>query len=518
MDNEKQMEQSTTQEFGEVTEPTAEQRPGHGRRTALIITGIVAVVAIIGIGVAAIILNQPKVQLARGVSRMTKELTVYGSPASKQINHALLQKNMLDTPHTLKADMTATFPQNDNISNLNLSVQIGQDNSNRLADMKFSAGAYQVSLVNGSAIVDNNTMYISAPKLLDDTYSLKLDTLGADYNASAWSKVLGLDVDPDASYDIFAQRKVDYTNAIELIQALAPDIQTLKDSIMIQRAPDKASIKTKNKSMQCNGVSITIPQETMNTFLSQFQQKFMASSMYQQKITEIIEQSSVTHLLEDNIRSFVDGKTEDIFGVRCMSDVNVNLYMDSKGRIVRIETPQAVEFKDSKIKSIELSADFTGEDRALDVISAQYKLNTVNGTKVFTVGRDASVTDEEYQENITLDIVGIDNTTALTMNYTNTWNLDTLAFDGALEFQLPKNTYKISADGSYQDIVEGKSYTLDLDTASFEINDEALFRVAGTISEEPGMEETEIPQSSVDLMQMDRTSIYDMFYKTLMSL
>ena len=57
MDNEKQMEQSTTQEFGEVTEPTAEQRPGHGRRTALIITGIVAVVAIIGIGVAAIILN-----------------------------------------------------------------------------------------------------------------------------------------------------------------------------------------------------------------------------------------------------------------------------------------------------------------------------------------------------------------------------------------------------------------------------------------------------------------------------
>ena len=165
-----------------------------------------------------------------------------------------------------------------------------------------------------------------------------------------------------------------------------------------------------------------------------------------------------------------------------------------------------------------MSADFTGEDRALDVISAQYKLNTVNGTKVFTVGRNASVTDEEYQENITLDIVGIDNTTALTMNYTNTWNLDTLAFDGALEFRLPKNTYKISADGSYQDIVEGKSYTLDLDTASFEINDEALFRVAGTISEEPGMEETEIPQSSVDLMQMDRTSIYDMFYKILMSL
>lgn len=518
MDNEKPMEQSITQEFGEVTEPAPEQRPGHGRRTALIITGIVAAVVMIGIGVAAIILNQPRVRFARGVSQMIKELAVYGNPALKQIDQALLQENMTNAPHTVKADMTATFPQSDVIDNLNLSVQIGMDRNDRLADMDFLAGTYRVNLINGNITVDDNTMYISAPKLLEDIYSLRLDTLGADYNASAWKDALGLDIDPDTSCDLFVQQEADYTNVNELMQALSPAVETLKESIVIQKAPDKASIKTKNKSMQCSGVSITIPQEAMNTFLVQFQQKFMASSMYQQKITEIIEQSSVTHLLEDNICSIVDGQADDILGVRCMNDVSVNLYMDSKGRIVRIEIPQAVEFKDSKIKSIELSADFTGEDRALDVISAQYKLNTVNGTKVFTVGRDASVTDEEYHENITLDIVGIDNTTELTMHYTNTWNLDTLAFDGALEFQLPKNTYRISADGSYQDIVEGKSYTLDLDTASIEMNGKALLRVAGKISEEPGMEDAQIPQSSVDLMQMDRTSIYDMFYKILTSL
>lgn len=517
MDNEKQIEQPVSQEYGEVTGQTVEQ-PGQGRRTALIITGIVAVVAVVGIIAAAVILNQPRVRLARGISRMTKELAAYNSPVSKQINYTLLQENTINAPHTVKADMTATFPQSDVIDNLNLSVQIGMDRNNRLADMDFSAGTYRVNLVNGNIMVDDNTMYISTPKLLEDIYSLRLDTLGADYNKSAWKDALGLDIDPDTSCDLFVQQEADYTNVNELMQALSPAVETLEDSIVIQKAPDKVSVKAKNKSMQCSGISIMIPQEAANVFLTDFQQKFMASSMYQQKIMEIIEQSSITHLLEDDIRSFVDGKTDDILGVRCMSDVSVNLYMDSKGRIVRIETPQAVEFKDSKIKSIELSADFTGEDRALDVISAQYKLNTVNGIKVFTVGRDASVTDEEYHENITFDIVGIDNTTALTMNYTNTWDLDTLAFDGALEFRLPRNTYKISADGSYQDIVEGKSYMLDLDTASFEINDEALFRVAGTISEEPGMEETEIPQSSVDLMQMDSTDIYNMFYKMLVSL
>ena len=40
--------------------------------------------------------------------------------------------------------------------------------------------AYQMNLVNGTIMVDDNTMYVSVPKLLNDTYRLQLDMLGAD--------------------------------------------------------------------------------------------------------------------------------------------------------------------------------------------------------------------------------------------------------------------------------------------------------------------------------------------------
>lgn len=468
------------------------------RRNIGIIAGVVVVLLIAGISAALIVLNQPKVRLARGISKMSKELTAYSSPAAKQINKSLLQKNTMKGPYTLKIDMTATFPENDTLSMLNMDLEAGCDNEVRQANIDFNLGAYQMNLVNGTIMVDDNTMYVSVPKLLNDTYRLQLDTLGADYNASAWKDQLGFKVDSDVSIDFFTREDADYTDMEELMDALSEDAQTLKDTIVVQKASDKTSIKTSNKSMQCSGVNITIPKDAMNVFLNSFQEKFMASSMYQQGITKLIEQSSIAYLLED--------------------DISLNLYMDSKGRIVRIMTPQAIECKDSQIKSMELSADLAGTDRTLDVIEATCKLNTVNGTETYSISRDASVTDEEYKEDLTLDVVGTDNMTALTMRYKNTWKLDTLAFDGRIELESGDEKYKLSADGSYKDIVEGQSYTLDLDTASLEVDDKALMRIAGTFGIKQGMGEVEIPQDSIDLMQMDSTSIYQMFYQMLTSL
>ena len=488
------------------------------RRNIGIIAGVVVVLLITGISAALIVLNQPKVRLARGISKMSKELAAYSNPAARQINRSLLQKNTMKGPHTLKIDMTATFPENDTLSMLNMDLEAGCDNEVRQANIDFNLGAYQMNLVNGTIMVDDNTMYVSVPKLLNDTYRLQLDTLGADYNASAWKDQLGFKVDSDVSIDFFTREDADYTDMKELMDALSEDAQTLKDTIVVQKASDKASIKTSNKSMQCSGVNITIPKDAMNVFLNSFQEKFMASSMYQQGITKLIEQSSIAYLLEDDIRELVDGQVEDALDIRCMNDISLNLYMDSKGRIVRIMTPQAIECKDSQIKSMELSADLAGTDRTLDVIEAACKLNTVNGTETYSISRDASVTDEEYKEDLTLDVVGTDNMTALTMRYKNTWKLDTLAFDGRIELESGDEKYKLSVDGSYKDIVEGQSYTLDLDTASLEVDDKALMRIAGTFGIEQGMGEVEIPQDSIELMQMDSTSIYQMFYQMLTAL
>ena len=68
------------------------------RRNIGIIAGVVVVLLIAGISAALIVLNQPKVRLARGISKMSKELTAYSSPAAKQINKSLYNLLFLGYP------------------------------------------------------------------------------------------------------------------------------------------------------------------------------------------------------------------------------------------------------------------------------------------------------------------------------------------------------------------------------------------------------------------------------------
>lgn len=490
------------------------QKPKKGRAIAMV---IVAVIAVAGVA-AGVILNRPKVRLLRGMTDLAAQIQAYRNPAMEQIDLATLRDNMQKEAYTTTAGLTVTLPGNEEVSTLNIDMNMGRDNENRKANIDLELGAYYLNLAQGSIIVDDNTMYISLPKLLSDTYSIRLDTLGADYRSSIWKQELGLDIDEDAAYDFFAQSKADYTSIYGLIEAMEPQAQTLKDSVLIEKATDKASVRGNSKSLLCSGVSVTIPQNDVNAFLTAFQENFKASSLYQQQVAQLIEKYGVAYLTEDKLRTDIESKVDAILGIRCMNDVSVNLYMDSRGRIVRIATPQPIAFKDSEIRSIELSANFLGTERTLDMVDAEYKLETADGTQTYTLDREASITQTQYTDHFVWEKIGADNQSAYMLGYDNTWNLDTLKFDKELVLEVDADTFKYSADGVYKDITKGEAYTLDIHTASLYCNDEALIRAAGDIGVAPGMETADTPQSVVDLMSIDSEKLYNMLYEVLTAL
>ena len=83
-------------------------------------------------------------------------------------------------------------------------------------------------------------------------------------------------------------------------------------------------------------------------FFNSFQEGIHGIAVCISRVSQkLIEQSSIAYLLEDDIRELVDGQVEDALDIRCMNDISLNLYMDSKGRNRPYMTPQAIECKDS---------------------------------------------------------------------------------------------------------------------------------------------------------------------------
>lgn len=504
----------TPQIYGEVP-PTMPQKKS---KLPFIILGVILVVIIAAGAAAYVLLNSPKARLAKGVANMLKELSAYDDKVSEKINRPLLAENKRKSPHTTTVDLTVTVPEDDDMGNLNITMNAGLDYTNRLADIDFKLGVFHLNLIEGNMIVDNNQMYVSLPKLLKDTYSMKLDTLGADYNRSEWKNELEYELEEDFSLDIFEEeQESEYDDVDEIQEQLEADISLLKNSISIGKVPEKVTIQRSGKDYKCSGVSVTIPRDAMNTFLDRFQEEFMNSSLYQDEVTRTVEEYATAYFVKEDIQEMVDEYTNDILGIRCKNDLTLYLYMDSHSHILRIATPSKIEFKDSNLKGIQMKADFTGTDRTLDVINAECTVETVDETETFEFGRDASVTNEIYDENITFDYIDNNNTTVLSLGYTNTWNLTNAEFDSKVSIKMEDESAELSAEGGYSNIIEGEGYTLDISTASLVLDGETIVRTAGTISIAPGMKETTVPEQSVSFFDMDSTAIYSMLYEMISS-
>lgn len=490
------------------------------KNTGLIVGIIVGVIVLLAVSagvIFAIIMNSPKVRLAKGTANMVKEMAEYASPAAEQIAFTEISNNIRNSQYASNMDFTFTLPENEDIDNINLSIQSNVDRSNELASIDFSIGAYHLSLVEGNMTISDNEMYITLPKLVKDTYSLRLDTIGADYNNSEWAKELGLEVDKNASYDFFADNE-DNHDWDDFAKELETDMQTLKESVTIAKADDKIAFERDGKIINCRGVRITISKDAMNTFLSCFQEEFKKSKVYQDEVARLIDEYATAYLDQSDIEAMVDGYMDDIFGIRCKNDVVFNIYMDRKGRIVRIATKEAQDFNSSDVKSVDFCIDFKGVQRALDVIDGTITVAMQDDTYQISVTREADVSDTTLDEDISITCKGDTSHEMISAYFKNKWDLENLEFDGAFGIDTGEHTIDITADGSFTDYVKGESYTLDIGTASMVIDDKALLRVAGTVDQKPCTESIDVPAQSKYLFDMTTSEIYALVYEIVTSM
>jgi hypothetical protein len=73
----------------------------------------------------------------------------------------------------------------------------------------------------------------------------------------------------------------------------------------------------------------------------------------------------------------------------------------------------------------------------------------------------------------------------------------------------------LSANGSFEDIIEGKAYTLEVKNAMLSVNGGNMVIVSGKYTYEPSNDTIEAPSNSIDVLKMTETEIENTFYSVL---
>lgn len=500
--------------------PAAKPKKNHaGLIVGILCAAAVVIVVAIGALAAKSLLggSDPKKQLAKGIANMTKEMAAYQGSVAGDIGLVELNKLKAAEPMRTSIDFSFTDPNaTGSITNVSVAVDSVTDYKKKMAKYDVSLGTYGIDMNIGSIIAADNTVYLSVPIVFhDEVYSLDLTNLGRDFNSSGWSSLAGETLPEDYSLTLFGDRQAadDGENAgeSEILKIFKGQGAMTADSMKFETIRQKRTFTFDGASVECGGVRVTMDKDAYNESMETVKDDIFASDSYK----AFMEGYRTTYAGDfDEFKEKTDHVIEQFVGIRLKQDFVVDFYLDRKGRIVNISTPEdiAVFGQDVEVDSMAVDINFSGKERTLDSIEGGVYIQSGVEIVYMGISRSAAITEDYYSEDLTLRIQDDSSDDEITFWYTNDWGYADHTFDLEMVFEVPGIGLKFSADGAFTDIVKGREYTFRLDHGAFTVDGEDLLLMSGSIETEPTDNTIEVPEKATDLLDMSMSDITDLIY------
>lgn len=498
------------------------------RKTGLIIGISVAAVLVVAVS-AGVVLSKSlfgggaKQQLAKGMLNMTKEMEAYSGSISKEIDIDALQKLTFQKPMHTNIDLSFTDPSaSGSFDNISLEIDSISDIKNKRGKYDVNLGTYGFDMELGSIVADNNTLYISSPLLFkEDVYSLDVTNLGRDFNNSAWAELFDTTLPEDTTYALFDYETdsagtdaADVTELGKIIRKYSQDTQGAFKYTVIK---EKREFPYGGALAEFGGVQVTADKDAVNASIESVKNDILSSDFY----ADYLERYRTMYGSGfDEYKKEFDTAIEQIFGMRYEQDPVLNFYLDKKGRIINISTPEdiVVSSQYTDVDSIAVDIDFGGDERTLDSIEGGIYMQAGGEILYLGISRTAYVTEDFYNEDLTIRLQSDSSEDDITFYYGNDWGYDDKTYDMTISIEASGETLALTADGSLEDVVKGERYTFRVDNAALTMDDEELLLMRGVVSMEPAEDsKVDVPENAIDILKMSREDISEALYKALYS-
>ena len=498
-------------------------------RTGLII-GITAAAAVVIIAAVCFLFSRsllasPQKQLAGGLMNMTKEMEAYSSSISEDIGFDELGILRSEQPMHTNIDLSFTDPApSASIDNFSIEIDAVSDNRNKQGKYDLNLGTYGFDMEIGSIVADSNILYFSSPLVFkEDVYSLDLTNLGKDFNNSAWADLLDTTISEDSSYTLFGDEDDDTAddsvNALEFGKIVEKYTKGMEGSIEYASIKEKREFPYGGTLAAYGGVQVTFDKDAYNEAMENMKDDILSSDFY----ADYLDRYKTTYGSDfDEFKNEFDNVIEQLFGIRFEQDFVLNFYLDKKGRIINISTPQdiAVSSLYADIDSIAVDIDFGGSDRTLDSIEGGIYMQSGEEILYLGISRTANVTEDFYNEDLTISLQSDRDDEEIMFYYGNDWGYSDKSYDMTISIEAAGESISLTADGGFEDIVKGEGYDFRINNAALTVDGEEQLIMSGVISMEPADNDIkiEVPQNAIDVLKMSENDIMTALYKAVYSL
>ncbi len=513
--------------FGPVQTPPPIQgapTPKPEKKRTGLVAGLLCAAAVVIVIAVGVLLSKAlfggggaKAQLAKGIANMTKEMTAYRSFIADDIGLTAINKMKAEKPVHTNIDVSFTDPSaKGSFSSMDLEIDAVSDFKKKMGEYDVSVGTHGIDISIGTIVAADNTLYVTVPIVFDDVYSLDLSNFGKDFNNSAWSELLDEKIPEEYSITLFdspstAVNIKDAGTDSELYKIMNKHGKMVASAMTFEKIKDKKIFTFDGTDMAYGGVRLTVDKDVYNEATEGMRDDILASDFYEDS------KKGYQNIYGASYGEDMDKVVEYMFDVYFEQDIVLDFYLDKKGRIVNISTPEdiAVYGEYSNMDSIAVDIDFSGSERTLDFIDGGIYMQADDEIVFLGISRKAAVTDEYYTEDLTFSFQEDNSDEEITLWYTNEWGYEDHTFDLQMSLDADDNSIGLRADGSVMDIVKGEGYTFQIDHAAISSDEGDLLLMTGSIMTEATENKIEVPKRAKSFLDMTSSEIQELFYDAL---
>ena len=428
------------------------QKKGSAAKIMIVIACVLVAVIGIAVGVLAYFRSTPSYKVQKGLENLVKDIAENNNPLTDKLGLDDIAEMMQEDGCHVQTvlNLTVDIPSEERIT-------VGVDtNYYKDVDAKELSADTSISVMNNDLIsiniyANDEVFCFSIPELfLEDVY-IENENLVSQYNDSIFGNIYPSDVE-DFSIDLFPDQKGKTSLGERRNQSsnwgkLEDDIDACRRAMTIEKA-EKGLYR------------VTLPAKETNRLY-----KRILESVYQD---------------DELLGYFYPSDYKKIIA----SDISLLFEINGKNRIESIMLEEPVEMLDGEA-SMDGEIFFLGEKISTDKIQGKMTVNGVDGeTREIILQIQQTSGADNYQIDMDMKFTEGGDTLGV-MKFVVNCDAKDDEFDMTFSAKDDWDTTEIIVKGSFDDIVKGESLDIDLDKATFAINDEEYFKISGDISIEP---------------------------------
>ena len=428
------------------------QKKGSAAKIMIGIACALVVVIGIAIGVLAYFKSTPSYKVQKGLANLAKDIAQNSNPLTDKLGMDDIAEMMQEEGGHVQTvlNVTVDIPSEDRVT-VGVDTNYYKDVHAKELSADTSISIMNNDLVNINLYANDEVFCFSIPELfLEDIY-IENENLVSQYNDSIFGNIYPSDLE-DFSIDLFSDKNDRSSrngrgNKSLIWGELEDDIDACRRAMTIEKA-EKGLYR------------VTFPAREIDRLY-----KSILESVYQ----------------DDELREYL---FPDDYKKIISSDVSLLFEINGKNRIESIMLEEPVEMLDGEA-SIDGEVFFLGEKTSTDKIQGKMVVNGVDGeTREIILQVQQTSDADSYQMDMDMKLTESGDTLGVVKCIVSC-DAEDDEFDITFSAKDDWDTAEIIVRGSFDDIVKGESLDIDLDKATFTINNEEYFKISGDISIEP---------------------------------